>query len=143
MDPAVAAKRLTRIQAKLEVMEKLLEDKSRELYIANREVEKTNDHLQNVIGSMLSSLIVTDADGTIQTANQATLDLLGYTAAELAGQPLAAIDVDRDTILTYQMWIHWSVTTPWCVRRSTTRPRMVTPFRCCSPARLCATATTN
>ena len=98
MDSAVAAKRLTRIQAKLEVMEKLLEDKSRALYIANREVEKTNDHLQNVIGSMLSSLIVTDAEGTIQTANQATLDLLGYTAAELAGQPLAAIDVDRDTI---------------------------------------------
>ena len=98
MDSAVAAKRLTRIQAKLEVMEKLLEDKSRELYIANREVEKTNDHLQNVIGSMLSSLIVTDAEGTIQTANQATLDLLGYTAAELAGQPLAAIDVNSDTI---------------------------------------------
>ena len=128
MDPAVAAKRLTRIQAKLEVMEKLLEDKSRELYIANREVEKTNDHLQNVIGSMLSSLIVTDAEGTIQTANQATLDLLGYTAAELAGQPLAAIDVDGDPS-TYRMWIRWPVTTPWCARKSTTRPRTASPYR--------------
>jgi len=53
----------------------------------------------NVTNSMLSSLIVTDAEGTIQTANQATLDLLGYTSAELAGRRLTAIGGNDDTIV--------------------------------------------
>lgn len=98
MDPAVAEKRLAHTQAKLAAMEKLLEDKSRDLFTANQEVEKTNDHLQNIIRSMLSSLIVTDAQGVIQTANQATLELLGYTADELEGQPLAKINVEGDAV---------------------------------------------
>ena len=98
MDPAAATKRLTHIQAKLEAMEKLVEDKSRDLYIANQEIEKTSDHLCNVTNSMLSSLIITDAEGTIQTANQATLDLLGYTSAELAGRQLTAIGGNDDAI---------------------------------------------
>ena len=98
MDPAVAEKRLARTEAKLEAMEKLLEDKSRELFMANQETEKARDHLQNVIRSMLSSLIVTDAGGVIQTANQATLDMLGYTADELEGQPLSNINVEGDAI---------------------------------------------
>ena len=96
MEPALAEKRLVETQAKLKAMEKLLEDKSRELFSANQAIEKTNDYLQNVIDSMVSSLIVTDAQGLIQTANHATLELLGYAAEELLGQPLSKINIEND-----------------------------------------------
>jgi two-component system, NtrC family, sensor kinase len=96
MEPALAEKRLADTQAKLEAMEKLLDDKSRELFSANQAIKKTNDYLQNVIDSMVSSLIVTDAQGLIQTANHATLELLGYAAEELLGQPLSKINIEND-----------------------------------------------
>ena len=95
MEPALAEKRLADTQAKLEAMEKLLDDKSRELFSANQAIKKTNDYLQNVIDSMVSSLIVTDAQGLIQTANHATLELLGYAAEELLGQPLSKINIEN------------------------------------------------
>ena len=96
MEPALAEKRLADTQAKLKAMEKILEDKSRELSSANEAIEKTNDYLQHVIDSMVSSLIVTDAQGLIQTVNHATLELLGYAAEELLGQPLSKINIEND-----------------------------------------------
>ncbi len=43
-------------------------------------------YVDNIIGSMLDSLIVLDAEGRIVRVNHATLTLLGYTAEELLGQ---------------------------------------------------------
>lgn len=47
--------------------------------------------VDNVIGSMLNSLIVADPDGNIRTVNGATCALLGYSEQELLGQPLAGV----------------------------------------------------
>jgi PAS domain S-box-containing protein len=94
MDLPATEKRLIRTQARLAAMEKLLEDKSRELFQANEKVQNTNDHLENIIGSMQSCLIVTDHRGIIKIANEATLELLDYDTAELVGQPLSLIEVE-------------------------------------------------
>lgn len=56
--------------------------------------------LDNILSSMVDSLIVLDKDGTIQIVNQAVLDLLGYTSAELVGNSLEMIIVD-DEIRTF------------------------------------------
>ena len=92
MDLPVAEKRLIRTQEKLAAMEKLLEDKSRELFLANEKIQETNEYLENIIGSMQSCLIVTDAQGIIQVVNEATLNLLDYDTTELVGQPLSLLE---------------------------------------------------
>ena len=43
-----------------------------------RETTVSKDYLDNILRSMVDSVLVLDTDGTIKTVNQATLDLLGY-----------------------------------------------------------------
>ncbi|MEW6219921.1 MAG: HAMP domain-containing protein [Thermodesulfobacteriota bacterium] len=42
----------------------------------------------NIIRSMINTLVVANPDGSIRTVNRAICDLLGYQEAELVGQPL-------------------------------------------------------
>ena len=56
----------------------------------------SRDYLDSVIQAMMDTLIVTDAQGNITTANQATLNLLGYRINELVGEPVASIFVSGD-----------------------------------------------
>ena len=98
MDPVVADKRLTRYKAELDAVKKILEDKSRELFLANQEEQKANAYLQNIIRSMQSCLIVTDAQCTIQVVNQATLELLGYELQDIEGKSLSILNVEGDSI---------------------------------------------
>ena len=46
-------------------------------------------YVDNIISSMADPLVVTDTNRTIQRANQATLDLLGYREEEVLGQPIS------------------------------------------------------
>jgi PAS domain S-box-containing protein len=55
------------------------------------ELEQEKAATENIINRTINSLIVTDADGVIRRANPATEDLLGYTQAELAGQPMTLV----------------------------------------------------
>jgi two-component system NtrC family sensor kinase len=96
MDLPTAEKRLKRAQEKIQALEKLIEDKSRELYLSNEKLQLTNDYLEDVVTAMLNSLIVTDAAGAIQTANQAALTLLEYEESELLGKQLHEIFVADD-----------------------------------------------
>ncbi|MEW6557887.1 MAG: ATP-binding protein, partial [Elusimicrobiota bacterium] len=47
----------------------------------------SKDYVDNIIKSMIDTLIVTDAKGKIKTVNQATLNLLGYEEEEIIGKP--------------------------------------------------------
>jgi len=47
--------------------------------------------VENIIASMMNSLIVVYPDGTISQVNQATLNLLGYKDYELLGKPFSMI----------------------------------------------------
>ncbi|MFH0778568.1 MAG: ATP-binding protein [Candidatus Eisenbacteria bacterium] len=51
----------------------------------------SKQYVDNIIESMIDSLIVTDLEGRIQTVNRATLDLLGYSQSELAGKSVASL----------------------------------------------------
>ena len=64
-----------------------LEEKVRE---RTGELREAKDYIDNVVKSMLNSLIVVE-DQIIKTVNQATLDLLGYTESELIGKPIGMI----------------------------------------------------
>ena len=63
----------------------------------NRMVEElgsttvSKDYVNNIIRSLGESLIVLGPDDTIQTVNQATLSMLGYSEADLLGRPAGLI----------------------------------------------------
>ena len=48
-------------------------------------------YVDNIIKSMVDTLVIMTPGGTIKSVNKATLDLLGYEEGELVGKPLGAI----------------------------------------------------
>jgi len=56
----------------------------------------SKDYLDNILKSMVDPLIVVNRDGTVQTWNQATQDLLGYGEGELIGMPIEQILAEED-----------------------------------------------
>jgi PAS domain S-box-containing protein len=61
-------------------------------------VEK--EYVENIIHSMINTLMVADLNATIKTVNRATCDLLGYKAEELIGQPVALVVGEDELPLT-------------------------------------------
>lgn len=51
----------------------------------------SKNYVDNIIRSMIDSLIVVNPDGTIETINQATVQLLGYEEHELLGQHITIL----------------------------------------------------
>ena len=70
-----------------------LEEKVRE---RTKELEASKDYGDNIIKLMADTLIVVNPDTTIQTVNQATLDLLGYAENELIGNSVGVIFAKED-----------------------------------------------
>ncbi len=62
-----------------------------ELERSRAELVRTKSHLENIVRSMINSLIVVDPTGRIETVNCAACHLLGYPAGELRGMPLARL----------------------------------------------------
>ena len=63
---------------------------------AERALVKAKDYTDNIIKSIIDTLIVVDPDARIKTINKATSDLLGYTEAELIGKSVATIFAEEE-----------------------------------------------
>jgi len=55
------------------------------------EIASAKSYIENIIKSMIDTLIIVNPDGTIKSINSATESLLGYSEAELAGLPADVI----------------------------------------------------
>ncbi len=62
-----------------------------ELKRAQDEVVAARDYTDNIIKSMIDTLIVADSKGKIKTINPATVNLLGYKEEELIDKPVATV----------------------------------------------------
>ncbi len=51
----------------------------------------SKDYVDNIISSMIDTLIVTNPDATIRNVNNATMNLLGYSESELIGKPVGML----------------------------------------------------
>ena len=85
VDPAKLQKRLDRATAKIDILEQMIEDKTRNLYLAQDELRANNDFMAGVLGSMESAVVVTDADGVVIDVQGATESLTGRARDDLVG----------------------------------------------------------
>ncbi len=77
------------------VQRELLEQRLRETLIA---VQEREEDLRDVLENAVEGIHLVAADGTIQWANAAELNMLGYTAEEYIGRNIAEIHADRPVI---------------------------------------------
>ncbi|MBN2119875.1 MAG: PAS domain S-box protein [Candidatus Omnitrophica bacterium] len=67
---------------------------TKDLKASRDELVKAKDYANNIIESMLDSVIIVSPEGRIVRVNPATVDLLGYREIELIGKGLAIIFLD-------------------------------------------------
>jgi PAS domain S-box-containing protein len=72
--------------AELEAANRQLLEDAEERKDALYELSATKEYLENVIGTSLDSIVITDSNGVIVRVNRALLDLIGCTKEELIGR---------------------------------------------------------
>jgi nitrogen fixation/metabolism regulation signal transduction histidine kinase len=63
-----------------------------------RETTVSKEYVENILKSITEMLIILTPDGCIQSVNQATIDLLGYQAEELVGEPAGIIFKETESV---------------------------------------------
>ncbi|MBU1065383.1 PAS domain S-box protein [bacterium] len=58
---------------------------------AEEALRQSKDYINNIISSMIESLIVTNRDGIIKKVNRATWELFGYEEKEFIGKPISML----------------------------------------------------
>jgi len=84
-------KRLERARAENTELERLIEDRTRSLYLAQEELRTSKQHLEDVLASMHSAVLITDNRGVIRSVGGRAAELTGRSAAELIDQPVASV----------------------------------------------------
>jgi len=92
----VLARQLLRATKRIEILEKMIETTSRDLYLANQQTIREKDYIESLLESMGVSLIVVSQEGIIRQVNAETLRLLGYKMEQLIGQRLGMLLPDDD-----------------------------------------------
>lgn len=95
MRKKILEKMIERTLVKFKMLEKLMEDKTRELYLKNEQLGLTNMYLKKIKDSLVDTIIVINHDGTIKTVNRATLDTFAYTEDELLGRHIRMLFEDE------------------------------------------------
>ena len=68
---------------------------------AGREVARAKEYADNILASMLDSLLVVAADGTITRANITICSLLDYSENELVGQPVSKVFWNKEYFVRF------------------------------------------
>jgi PAS domain S-box-containing protein len=67
-----------------------------DLQKARNELVSAKEYTDNIVKSLVNALIVVNAEGNIESANQAIMDLLGYEKQEIIGQPFQMLFEDSE-----------------------------------------------
>ncbi|MBU0730558.1 MAG: response regulator [Proteobacteria bacterium] len=70
---------------------RMLVDRFNQMILELKSTTVSRDYVDKIINTMLNTLIVVSRDGKIQTVNDATAIITGYTAEELVGKPFDLI----------------------------------------------------
>ncbi len=84
-------RKLSRAQRENQILETMIEEKTRSLYLAQAEMQKGKLFLENVLQSMQAALLITDHAGSITLAGGATSAWTGRDHTELVGHPISMV----------------------------------------------------
>jgi PAS domain S-box-containing protein len=92
MSEEALRRRLLRQQQRIDILESIVEDRSREVFLINERLKASAEFLEEVYRTMSGPLFVVDQDAGLSSVNEATVRLLDYASAqELVGRPVSAI----------------------------------------------------
>ncbi|RYZ02090.1 MAG: PAS domain S-box protein [Myxococcales bacterium] len=86
-DPAVLARRLARAEERVSILETMLEDRAREVYLASQRLQATTESLTELFKAVPGAILVFGSDGLLEAVNGETLRLVGHSESELIGEP--------------------------------------------------------
>lgn len=93
--------KISRLQKRIDVLEGIIEDRSREVFLINEQLQASSAFLQELYRTMPSALLIIDDFGTVNSANTAAAQLLGYESPEgLNGKQIAAVFARGDDLQT-------------------------------------------
>jgi PAS domain S-box-containing protein len=78
--------RIERMQARIDQLELMIEDRALEIFVANEKYRVVSDFLHEIYKAMPGALLVFDREGIIEAANDAAHQLLEYEGQELIGR---------------------------------------------------------
>ena len=84
-------RRLARAAEENAILERMIEDKTRSLYLAQGELEQSKVFLENVLRSMHTAVLITNPGGAITSVGGTTSSLVGVDESMLIGQPLSTV----------------------------------------------------
>ena len=84
-------RRLSRARSQIAILEQMIEEKTRTLFLAQEELRVKSRFLESVLAGMPNAVIVADEDDRITAVEGATAELTGRTGAELVGEDLAVL----------------------------------------------------
>ena len=99
----VLGKKLSRAKWQIELLEKMIEDKTREAFYANDQLSRTVQSMNKLYRAMPSAMLVVNADGLIVQCNQTALRLLGYTEEVIIGLEANKICSEIEKITKLQL----------------------------------------
>ena len=91
MSSSALEKALKRSKEKIAILEKIVEDGSRELYLEKEELRSLNQYLSQILETMTDAVIVVDCDLTIKVVNKSAAALLEFSSDELLGSPIGRV----------------------------------------------------
>ena len=90
------------------VMSQALLQRANESELLTNALSDSNRHIDQIISSMLDTLIVTDYQGLIKTINPATINLFGYSESEMIGKSISLLFKDPEQLnLINQKWFEY------------------------------------
>ena len=96
-------KKVDRLVRRVDLLEAMIEDRAREIYVANEKARRFTEFLSEIYRTLPSALFVFDTEGVIEVANAAAASLLGYSEAALIGMPLTRVFDPSDPISTSEI----------------------------------------
>lgn len=91
MSPEVLEKRLARSTQRVVLLEGMIEDATRALYVTNLELRENVGYLEKLQEMLPTAVLVVGDDRTIRTVNRAACTLLGHERSVLRGMSLEDI----------------------------------------------------
>jgi PAS domain S-box-containing protein len=85
------AEKLKRAERRLAMLERIVEDRDRELRITQEQATAVHAYLLGLNDTIPGALITTSSEGVITRVNKGVNELLGFDQAELPGKPLGHV----------------------------------------------------